>query len=1430
MEPVNDPPELADTSTSAPEDGVLVGSLAATDIDGDPLTYSLVTGPSNGTVNLTEDGSYSYVPDADFEGEDSFEVQVEDAEGATDTATVFVNVTPVNDTPVVTTPDGEDTGTIEENGETASVSGELTASDPDLGDDLTWSGSQAGQYGDLVVDPETGEWTYTIDPDAADPLAAGEEFTEVFEVTVEDTEGATATTTVEVLVTGTNDAPIIDADASVLSADVTEGTEQTEFTGQMVSEDIDVGDGATWSIVPEAESEEGELVAFAAASEVESDSNTAFGTYGIFTISETGEWTYTLTESLEGLNDPDSEGSASATETFTVQVSDGNGGVDTQVITINLLGDNDLPVVDLGLSDVTEDIVEDGPITTTGQLEATDVDGPDDPLVWRLPSDGEGSPTQLNGTYGTLTITAGGLWTFTLTADVQSLALDATVQDFFTVEVFDGIGTTQQQVTVTITGTNDDPVIDLELSDLSTDVTEGTEQTEFTGQMVSDDVDQGDDAIWSLVSEGEDPVVGTYGTFTISATGEWTYTLTESLEGLNDPESEGGASATETFTVQVSDGNGGVDTQVITINLIGENDGPEFDATASVIERTIVEDDTPDFVTGQLVATDVDGPTPTWTTQAGGTNVQGTYGMLAITAAGVWTYTLDPALSNSLGPDDLVDDSFTLKATESNGVEITQVVTVSVQGTNDAPIIAPPGTEAEGAVTEDTEDDTTSGQLSATDPEGDTVIWGIQGSVEGSYGVLSIDQTGMWTYTLDNDAADVLTDGPGGGATDTFVVTVTDTAGDPSPQTIDITGNNDAPRVPDNLIFENLYGEAVIDGTLTAFDPEGEAVTFAGLSTEGPVGSGTTFTTTNNGTVSITADGQITYIPDDGFAGFDSFDYRATDASGNFTDGTVTIAVENAGGGEGDPVAISINQDATPDAPAGSLTIDAEEIVAQRVNLVFAIDGSGSVSGADWTAIKANINSALLQLESSFAGSNTVVTVGFTIFADSATEVISFNLVTEDWQSALNGLNQPGGPTNWAQALQRTEQFLDAPETTGGTPRGQDASNFLFFITDGVPTTGGDWTDDRTSLLNEAANGYTVSIDAFGVGSAFNANQTAARQNLEDLDTDPVPPEGSDETNYTLLESPDQLQDALTAEPVFNPTLVDLTLTLSVDGAPAAPLSTTALVQTGIDYQLDFANIPGLADMLGAENRFSITANYDLDGDSVADLTLFSTDVLGKADTAQNISGAENDAADLLFGSDLADTIAGDGGNDILVGYDGADTLIGGAGADTILAGAGDDRIVVETLADLVSGDEIDASLGRDALAIDGAGMVDLSVLSQPGGANTGIEVIDLDNGEANQISLTVDDVVDTLGSTDAVLEGLSGLVGPLGNSATIYGNAGDTFELVDGPAGSWSAVGSFADPSTAEQLVVYQYVESGTVLATIAIDSDIVEQAPVVA
>jgi len=92
----NDAPEADDSSETVNEAAELTGQLAASDIDGDSLSYSLVSDVDNGTLSLNADGTFSYTPASGFTGEDSFTYRVTDEHGASDEAkvTIAINVAP----------------------------------------------------------------------------------------------------------------------------------------------------------------------------------------------------------------------------------------------------------------------------------------------------------------------------------------------------------------------------------------------------------------------------------------------------------------------------------------------------------------------------------------------------------------------------------------------------------------------------------------------------------------------------------------------------------------------------------------------------------------------------------------------------------------------------------------------------------------------------------------------------------------------------------------------------------------------------------------------------------------------------------------------------------------------------------------------------------------------------------------------------------------------------------------------------------------------------------------------------------------------------------------------------------------------------------------------------------------------------------------
>lgn len=105
----NTAPDAHEDIFTANEDNTVSGNVlvdngngADVDDDGDPLIVmpTPVEGPANGTLELNPDGTFTYVPDADFFGTDSFTYEVSDDKGGTTTATVTLDIQPVNDDPV----------------------------------------------------------------------------------------------------------------------------------------------------------------------------------------------------------------------------------------------------------------------------------------------------------------------------------------------------------------------------------------------------------------------------------------------------------------------------------------------------------------------------------------------------------------------------------------------------------------------------------------------------------------------------------------------------------------------------------------------------------------------------------------------------------------------------------------------------------------------------------------------------------------------------------------------------------------------------------------------------------------------------------------------------------------------------------------------------------------------------------------------------------------------------------------------------------------------------------------------------------------------------------------------------------------------------------------------------------------------------------
>ena len=126
---VNDPPVAQNQSVTTDEDTAKAITLVATDVEGDPLTYTILAGPSHGT--LSGSGvNRTYAPNAGYRGQDSFTFKASDGKADSNVATVSITVLAVNHAPVA-----QNQGVTTDQDMAKAIT--LTAIDPD-GDGLTY--------------------------------------------------------------------------------------------------------------------------------------------------------------------------------------------------------------------------------------------------------------------------------------------------------------------------------------------------------------------------------------------------------------------------------------------------------------------------------------------------------------------------------------------------------------------------------------------------------------------------------------------------------------------------------------------------------------------------------------------------------------------------------------------------------------------------------------------------------------------------------------------------------------------------------------------------------------------------------------------------------------------------------------------------------------------------------------------------------------------------------------------------------------------------------------------------------------------------------------------------------------------------------------------------------------------------------------------
>ena len=320
VDPVNDAPVANDSNISAIKNAQYSGTLSANDIDGDALTYRIVSQTdANGTVAIADihTGAFTYDPANDFTGDASFTFNVNDGTLTSNTATVVIHMVDR----VINVTANDDSETIDEDN---NITIDVMANDTSV---FANDGSSAsGTIISSIPTPPSNGTATIVSGEIKYVPNANYHGTDSFVYTITSASGSEDSATVNITINSINDNPAIDA-----LRPITENEDSNDTNVTLSAKDVD-GDNLTYSAIS-------------------SDTN-------IVTVSVSGN---TLTVHPV----PNANGSADVN----VSVDDGNGGVDSTSFTVTLNPANDAPVADDNTSTTNQNHV------LTSNVTATDVDG-----------------------------------------------------------------------------------------------------------------------------------------------------------------------------------------------------------------------------------------------------------------------------------------------------------------------------------------------------------------------------------------------------------------------------------------------------------------------------------------------------------------------------------------------------------------------------------------------------------------------------------------------------------------------------------------------------------------------------------------------------------------------------------------------------------------------------------------------------------------------------------------------------------------------------------------------------------------------------------------------------------------------------------------------------------------------------------------------
>lgn len=823
---------------------------------------------------------------------DSFIYAIRLANGTLSWANASVTLTGVNDVPVaqgVSLAAVEDAGAV-----TGSFNGDDVDSDDD-GNTLIYSIIGAPSLGTLI----NNGFTFTYDPGSNyQSLALGETSHINLSYTATDRHGAVSDpASLKITVTGVNDAPTLAAGALGATA----GGAAVSLDLSALGNDIDSDD-------------DGSTLTYSLLNTATIGSASITGTTLTYVQSSTSSGSASTTTTTSGddskSSSSDSKSSSSGTSTTTesktistlasgetttfdllVRATDTHGATDDNTVTVTVTGVNDAPVMASGALSATED---GDAVTLDLAALGDDIDSDDDgsTLTYSLLSSPAGGTASISGT--TLTFNPG--------ADFQSLAAGQTQNLNLQVQATDKHdASASNNVTVTVTGVNDAPVING--GDTAGAVTAASGQGRFTVEqwtgyagpfsLANLESHAGANAAnytvtTSVIDFTDDP-----GGFSgeIPGSSPWPAAVATGASGTGGINNHFFArvtatiliTQTDTYTFRTFNDDGvylRVNNQLI-INDPTQHAELPFEGSITLtpgvyplelyyfenggeasleltfknstgIYQHVTSADVHD--SGNLLFSDVDLTDSHTVSVAPAGNVLGS--LTAVKTADTtgtgtggnvkWDYSVGVLSYQSLGEGETAVESFIVSVDDGNGGIAQQQVDITITGTNDVAVLG----NAVAYLTETDAPLTTGGTLSISDPDNGEAFFNAQNNTAGTYGTFSIDANGVWTYAT-NGALDYLAEGQK--VNDIFNVTSVD--GTATTVTVNITGTADGPTAVNDSNTLSASSPAQSTGN-TVYWADWKTITPIAGSVHGEVKVDGTITLPS-GTIGVTYTGQI---------------------------------------------------------------------------------------------------------------------------------------------------------------------------------------------------------------------------------------------------------------------------------------------------------------------------------------------------------------------------------------------------------------------------------------------------------------------------------------------------------------------------------------------------------------------------------------------